>query len=56
MSKNPITGDVIMSKIGDTDKYNEGWERIFGSLPKVPECPDQKKAYEEDDEEKIPPV
>lgn len=28
-TKNDITGDVIQSK-GTTEKYRDGWERIFG--------------------------
>ena len=29
-AKNDITGDSIKTKIGDQNKYTEGWERIFG--------------------------
>lgn len=29
ISKNPITGDEIKSK-SNTDKYRDGWDRIFG--------------------------
>jgi hypothetical protein len=33
MSKNPHTGDEQKTK-PPTDKYREGWEKIFGKKPK----------------------
>lgn len=30
MSINDITGDKLKSKVGDTDAYSEGYDRIFG--------------------------
>lgn len=32
-TKNDITGDSLTSKVSNK-KYNEGWERIFGSKDK----------------------
>jgi hypothetical protein len=29
-SKNPITGDLIQTKLGDQHSYSNGWDRIFG--------------------------
>ena len=29
-SRNDITGDLIKTKLGDSDAYADGWERIFG--------------------------
>lgn len=28
-SNNPITGDSLVSKVGNQDKYSDGWDRIF---------------------------
>lgn len=40
MSKNDITGDAIKTKVGNTDKFSEGFDRIWGkkdaSLPEPP--------------------
>lgn len=30
-SFSPITGDTLVSKIGNHDAYSNGWERIFGN-------------------------
>lgn len=30
-SKNDITGDTIQTKVGEQNKYADGWERIFGN-------------------------
>lgn len=32
MSHNPVTGDSIRTKPGDQDKFEEGYERIWGKL------------------------
>lgn len=32
-AKNDITGDSIKTKVGEQNKYADGWERIFGSKP-----------------------
>ena len=34
MSKNEITGDALISKIGDKKAYDEGYDRIFGKKDK----------------------
>jgi hypothetical protein len=43
MSHNPITGDRLASKIGDREKFDKGYDLIFGkSQPKPPELPAQE--------------
>lgn len=32
-AKNDVTGDKIISRVSN-DKYNEGWDRIFGKKNK----------------------
>lgn len=30
-AKNDVTGDLIKSKVGEQNKYADGWEKIFGN-------------------------
>lgn len=41
-AKNDITGDSIKSKVGEQNKYADGWEKIFGDKKQK----DEKKTSE----------
>lgn len=36
MSRNEITGDKLQSKVGNTEAFNEGYDRIFSNKEKKP--------------------
>lgn len=43
---NPITGDLIKSKVGNSSAFQDGWERIYGNKKK------EEKPSEIDEKEK----
>jgi hypothetical protein len=44
-TKNDITGDFLITG-ASTDKYREGWDRIFGKKTEVTEVQDEQVAAE----------
>lgn len=38
MSKNDITGDAIKTKAGNSDKFNEGFDRIWSKTITCARC------------------
>ena len=42
-ARNDITGDSIANNKGDSKKYAENWDRIFGTKNKDKEKPEDSK-------------
>lgn len=40
MSKNDVTGDALRSKVGNPDKFNEGFDRIWNKTITCARCAD----------------
>lgn len=54
-SKNDITGDTIKSKVGEHNKYADGWEKIFGNkTQKTEDKNDEGKTESGKESESLP--